>query len=52
MITPDQAATVAGVSLRTVFHWVEAGRVHSAKSTSEHLSICLASLPVRWVSGG
>ncbi len=47
MITPEQSAAVAGVSLRTVFHWVEAGRVHFAESTNENLAICLASLPMR-----
>ena len=44
MITPEQAAEIVGVSLRTIFSWVEAGRVHFDESPDQLLSICLTSL--------
>jgi predicted site-specific integrase-resolvase len=47
MLTPEQAAVFADVSLRTIFHWVEAGRVHYVETANANLAICLASLPMR-----
>ena len=46
MITPEQAAEIAGVNLRTIFVWLEAGQVHFAESADHLLSICLNSLPL------
>jgi len=45
MITPEQAATLAQVSLRTVFNWIEASRVHFSEDSDRTLMICTASLP-------
>jgi len=45
MITPEQAATIGRVSLRTIFTWVEASRVHFIESSDQSLMICGASLP-------
>ncbi|HEV8369397.1 MAG TPA: hypothetical protein VGQ39_15685 [Pyrinomonadaceae bacterium] len=45
MITPEQAATVARVSLRTIFIWIEASRVHFTENSDHVLMICTASLP-------
>jgi excisionase family DNA binding protein len=28
MVTPEQAAQIAGVSTRTIYRWIEAGAVH------------------------
>lgn len=46
MAPPDVAAAVAEVSARTVFGWVEAGRVHFAETPGGALLVCLKSLPV------
>ena len=45
MLAPDEAAALAGVSPRTIYRWVEAGRVHFAETPDGRLSVCLASLP-------
>ncbi|PYS89772.1 MAG: hypothetical protein DMF64_16870 [Acidobacteria bacterium] len=45
MVPPDVAALVAEVSARTVFGWVEAGRVHFIETTTGALLVCLNSLP-------
>jgi excisionase family DNA binding protein len=44
MLTPREAARRAGVSQRTVYHWVEMGRVHFAETTDGDLFVCLAPL--------
>ncbi len=48
MVPPDVAAAVAGVSARTVFGWVEAGRVHFAETADGLLLVCPSLLPLRW----
>ena len=45
MLTPEEAAALCGVSPRTIYRWVEAGRVHFAETPDGRLSVCLASLP-------
>ena len=45
MIGPQEAALVAGVSLRTIFRWVEAGHVHYLEQPNSGLLICPNSLP-------
>jgi hypothetical protein len=44
MITPDQAAVMAGVSWRTISHWVESGRIHFTETPDGLLLICINSL--------
>ena len=44
MIGPQEAALVAGVSLRTIFRWVEAGHVHYLEQPDSGLLICPNSL--------
>jgi hypothetical protein len=44
MITPNQAATFAQVSVRTIFNWVEANHVHFVEGSDESLMICTAAL--------
>src|SRR4051812_25845364 len=46
MLTPDEAATVAQVNVRTIYRWVEASRVHFMEVAGGELLICLDSLPV------
>ena len=45
MLRADEAARLKGVSTRTVFRWVEAGRVHFEETSEGDLFVCLASLP-------
>ncbi len=46
MLTPEQAAALAGVSTRHVFRWLEADRLHFVETTSPSPLVCLASLPM------
>lgn len=43
MVTPDEAARVAGVSARTIYRWIEAGKVHFADTPEGSLLVCLNS---------
>lgn len=45
MLTPEQAAALAGVSTRLVFRWLEADRLHFVETTSPSPLVCLPSLP-------
>jgi len=45
MLTPEQAASLAGVSTRHVFRWLEADRLHFVETTSPSPLVCMASLP-------
>ena len=45
MLQPDEAAMLARASLRTIYRWVEEGRVHFTETPDGRLSICLNSLP-------
>jgi predicted site-specific integrase-resolvase len=44
MVTPQQASAIAGVSVRTINRWVEAGRVHFMETPDGLLLLCLDSL--------
>ncbi|MFN0123756.1 MAG: hypothetical protein ACKV2V_24915 [Blastocatellia bacterium] len=44
MVTPDQAATIARVFMRTIFQWVENGRLHFVETADGKLLVCLTSL--------
>ena len=44
MVTPDQAAVVAGVSMRTINRWVEADRLHFTETADGILFVCLISI--------
>jgi excisionase family DNA binding protein len=44
MITVDEAAILAGESARTIYGWVEAGRLHFLETPEGRLLICLNSL--------
>ena len=43
MVTPEQAALIAGVSERTIYRWVEAGRIHVIKDSGV-LLLCLSAV--------
>jgi len=43
MVTPDAAASASGQSVRTIYRWLEAGRLHCSEE-ERGLLICLAFL--------
>jgi len=43
MVTPEQAAQIAGVSTRTIYLWLESGAVHFVEDR-EHLLICVSAI--------
>ncbi len=45
LVSPEEAAALAGVNLRTIFHWVEANHVHFAETPAGLVLVCLNSLP-------
>lgn len=45
MLTPEEAARLMKVTARTIYRWVETGRVHFQEMDAGSLLICLASLP-------
>ena len=45
MVTPEQAAAVAHVPVRTIYGWVELGLVHYREGSNGSLIVCLNSLP-------
>jgi hypothetical protein len=51
MLTPEQAAAVAGVSTRHVFRWLEADRLHFVETTGLSPLVCTASLPATAARG-
>ena len=44
MVAPDEAATAASVSSRTIYRWVEARRIHFTETPEGFLLICHNSL--------
>jgi hypothetical protein len=44
MMTTDDAALAVGVNSLTIFHWAEAGRLHSVETPQGLLLICPNSL--------
>jgi len=44
MVTLDEAALLAGVSSRAIWHWAEAGKLHCRETAEGLLRICLSSL--------
>ena len=47
MVAPEVAARLSDVSARTVYGWVEAGRLHFAETPDRALLVCLNSLNSR-----
>jgi predicted site-specific integrase-resolvase len=44
MVTPDAAAAIAHVSPRTIYRWIELGKVHFAETPEGLLGICHKSV--------
>src|SRR5207237_9727668 len=45
-VTPEEAAVIASVTLRTIDRWVEEGRFHCIEPPSGEPFICSQSVPV------
>ena len=46
MLTPEEAAKVAGVDSGTIYDWVESDRIHFAATADGRLFVCLRPLSV------
>lgn len=44
MLSPEEAAAVADVGIRTIYQWIEAGSIHYAENFEGRLLICICSL--------
>ena len=44
MVTPQEAALIGGVSVRTIYQWVESEKVHLVETGDGLLFLCLNSL--------
>lgn len=44
MVTPEAAASLAGVTTRTIYRWIEAGQLHFAEPPDGWLIVCTNSL--------
>jgi len=51
MVTPEEAAAIARASTRSIYRWIEAGKLHFLESPGYPLLICSASL-VAYTSKG
>ena len=40
MLTPDEAAAVAGVTTRMIYAWLEAGRIHHTEAAEGNVLVC------------
>ena len=45
MISVDEAAALTGQTERTIYGWVESGRLHFSETPEGRLRICLNSIP-------
>jgi excisionase family DNA binding protein len=43
-LTPKEAASVAGVTTRVIYQWLEAGKLHYSETADGETLICLDSL--------
>ena len=44
MITPEDAATIAGTCVRTIFRLIEAGTIHYVETPAGTVHVCVVSL--------
>lgn len=45
VLTPDEAAAVAGVSTRHIFRWLESNQLHFFETANLSTLVCFESLP-------
>jgi hypothetical protein len=46
MVSPDAAASLAGFSSRTIYRWIEMGKLHFMETPSGALYVCHRSIPL------
>jgi hypothetical protein len=44
MASPEEAAAIAGVTTRTLYRWIEMGKLHFSEDAQGTLSICVPSV--------
>lgn len=44
MLTPDLAAHISGITLRTLFQWIESGHIHFVETPEGSIFVCLESV--------
>src|SRR5579859_2498962 len=44
MVTPEQAAQISGVTTRTIYRWIESGKLHFREARNASLLICRPAL--------
>ena len=47
MVAPEQAAAVAQVTVRMIYHWVETAEIHYREAVDGSLAVCVKSLLAR-----
>jgi len=50
MITPYEAATLAGVSSRTLYRWIEEAKLHFSEEPGGSLLVCADSLRANYIN--
>ena len=46
MVTADEAASIAGVTSRTIYRWVDSEKLHFNETSQGSLLICCESIPL------
>lgn len=46
LVTPQEAAAIAKVPVRTIYRWVETGMVHHRNEPDGSVDVCTKSLPI------
>ena len=44
MLSPEQAASIRGVPVRTIYRWVESKLIHYRETPERSLTVCMRSL--------
>jgi hypothetical protein len=47
MLTPNIAATLSGITLRTLFRWIESGDIHFVEMPEGSIFLCLDSIKAK-----
>lgn len=47
MVSPEQAAALAGVPVRIIYRWVETGVLHYTEGSNGSVFVCVKSLAAR-----
>jgi hypothetical protein len=47
MLTPNVAALISGIHLRTLFRWIESGTIHFVETPEGNVFLCLDSVKAK-----